>query len=79
MTKPTPILLVNGERIIVIGKAHALIESHSSPGQWHSVSYENGVWSCTCPSGSIRKRCRHITTIRGWYSGNLPATVEEEQ
>jgi len=82
MTPGIP-LLIGGERAVVIGHTHCLLESKSNPGQWHSVSYElengAGVWRCTCPSGTIRKTCRHIDTVRDWLNGKVTATIEEPE
>lgn len=71
-------LQVAGETVRVIGKHHALVESRSRPGQYHSVSWEfddkigKETWICTCESGGFRGDCRHIRIIDLWNVGKVP-------
>lgn len=74
----SPILRVDGVRLIVTGKLACLVESKSRPDQFHSVSLEDGVYSCTCESGAIRKACRHINLVRRWLDGLAQVSIEEE-
>lgn len=75
----TTSLLVDSERVLVQGDKQALVASKSSPGEWHTVSYEwnDGTgreeWICTCTGFSVRRACRHVRAIDRWNAGK--ATV----
>ncbi len=77
-------LVIDGENVLLPlqGHTHALVESRSRPGQFHSVSYEfddrigKDAWCCTCESGSFRGDCRHIRAVDRWNAGK--ARVEFE-
>jgi hypothetical protein len=66
-------LLVAGETVRIIGRRHALVASHSAPGDFHTVEQdEDGHWSCSCRGWEFRKRCRHLDAVREWALGRMP-------
>jgi hypothetical protein len=74
----SPILRVDGTRLIVTGKLACLVESKSRPDQFHAVSLEDGTYACTCESGTVRKSCRHISLVRRWLDGLAKVEFEDE-
>lgn len=82
--QPEPItFVVDGESTQVIGHRHALVESKSTPGQWHAVEYddERSRWTCTCKGWSVRKTCRHAVAIERLDAGEAVVrfTLEGER
>ncbi len=75
---PPIVLVIDGEHVIVIGRLHCLVESKSRPTQYHTVSFEDEEWSCTCESGVMRKSCRHQRAIREWMLGRAKVSVHAE-
>ncbi len=47
-----------GEKIIVVGREHFLMESKTRPGEHHSIDLEDR--SCSCKGFLCRGSCRHL-------------------
>ena len=83
VTEPT-ILLVDGIRVVPLGRFHALVESRSKPGEHHSVEYgwndESGKekWTCSCEGWSFRHDCRHIRAVDRWVAGKASVKIAED-
>lgn len=67
----TTSLLIDGERVLVQGRAQVLVASKSVVGDWHSVEYDDDAfeWTCSCKSYQCRRRCRHIKAVSRWAGG----------
>jgi hypothetical protein len=71
-----PDIKVGAVTVRVQGRRHALVESRSHPGEWHTVGQEeDGTWVCTCKGWEIRKRCYHVDHVREWALGRISAEV----
>lgn len=40
------------------------VKSSSGKGSYAVRKFNNGTWTCSCPSYGFRRRCKHIETIK---------------
>lgn len=84
VTAPTQ-LIVDTERLIVLGDKHALIASKSVPDEWHAVSYDfndntgQDEWMCSCRGFEIRHKCRHVRVVDRWNAGKASVRLASDE
>ncbi len=40
------------------------VKSSSGKGVYEVRKFNNGTWTCSCPSFGFRRRCKHIETVK---------------
>jgi uncharacterized Zn finger protein len=52
--------IVKEEEIYIL---EAYVESEIDEGKYYKVKFGNEKWSCTCPAGKNRGKCKHIKAV----------------
>lgn len=70
-------ILIDGERVLIQGRAQYLVASKSVKDAWYSVEWDDDAmeWTCTCKSFECRHTCRHIKAISRAHGGTADMRI----
>lgn len=72
-------ILVDGEHVQIVGHMAALVESKTTPGEYHATEWseDENRWACSCKGWMVRKKCRHMAAIKRLADGEARVEVYE--